>query len=366
VMDYPSPYVKITNGKLDLSEAYTTGIGPYDEWVIRYVYVQFPPGTNERAELEAMVRQGPLYVTDSESRPAGSAHPQSSLWDAPGDPIEMLRHDIEVRRIALSQFGLRNIGVGTPLAQLEELLVPLYLHHRYQLEAAAKSIGGLDYTYTVKENGALVPQPIRRIVPAARQREALSLVLSTLEPSFLKIPQRIVDLIPPRGDVAVTSNTELFDHATAPLFDPISAAVSSVEITLDALLSPQRAARMDEFHAEDSQNPGFNEALGGIVRIVTHPGDGIDGAITRAAAWATTTRLMALADDEDASAQVRADAAEGLRGISARLTNASAEPAEVAHRHALREAIEQFLSRPGQTRTQPKPPSVPPGMPIGD
>src|SRR5258708_32902484 len=97
----------------------------------------------------------------------------------------MLRHEIDVRRIALSQFGLRNIPMGTPLAQLEEMLVPLYLHHRYQLEAAAKSIGGLDYRYSVKEEGGLVPTPTRRIVPAAGRCRAPPPDLSTAEPYFL-------------------------------------------------------------------------------------------------------------------------------------------------------------------------------------
>ena len=365
VMDYPSPYVKITNGQLDLSDAYAVGIGPYDKWAITYAYAQFPPGSDQKAELDKIATHGPLYVTDSESRPIRSAHPQSSLWDSPGDPIEMLRHEIEVQHIALSQFGLRNIGVGTPLSQLEELLVPLYLHHRYQLEAAAKSIGGLDYTYTVKENGALIPLPTRKIVPAARQREALSLVLSTLEPSFLQIPQRIVDLIPPRGDVDVTSNTELFEHRTEPVFDPISAATASAEITLDALLSPERGARMEEFHAENAQNPGFNEALDRIVNIVTRHESGMAGAITRATAWVTATRLMDLANDANADPQVRADATQALRAIRVRLVPGSRDESEAAHVNALRDDIDRFLARPEQPRTQPKAPTVPPGMPIG-
>src|SRR5439155_500286 len=131
------------------------------------------------------------------ARPVSAAHPLASVWDQPGDPIAMLRHEIEVRRIALSQFGVRNLAVGEPLSSLEEKLVPLYLHHRYQLEAAAKSIGGVDYTYAVKENGAVIPQPVRHIVAPERQRDAIAAVLLTLEPSFLELPRRILDLLPP-------------------------------------------------------------------------------------------------------------------------------------------------------------------------
>ncbi|HSY51522.1 MAG TPA: zinc-dependent metalloprotease [Thermoanaerobaculia bacterium] len=367
VMDYPAPYVKITGGKLDLSDAYAKGIGSYDKWVIRYAYAQFSLGANEEQELDRIVREAPLFITDPESRPVSAAHPQASVWDSPGNAVEMLGHEIEVRRIALSQFGLGNIPIGTPLAELEEMLVPLYLHHRYQLEAAAKSIGGLDYTYSVKEEDGLVPTPTRRILPAAAQRDALSAVLSTLDPGFLEIPPRILALIPPRGNVDVTSNTELFEHHTTPAFDPVSAAVASADITLAALLDPRRAARLVQFHAEDAANPDFNEVVGDVIAAVTRHEAGYRGAIVRATARLAATRLMDLAANGDADPQVRAEASEGLRRLAVKLGDAGIhDDAEIAHRHALREDIARFLERPDQPRTQPKLPEVPPGPPIGD
>src|SRR5437867_11866402 len=205
VMDYPAPYVKINNGKLDLSDAYARGIGIYDILAIRFAYTQFAPGANEDVELNRMIRDAEngkppmLFIKDEDARPVSAAHPLASVWDSPSDPVNMLRHEIEVRRIALEQFGLRNLPVGEPLSSLEETLVPLYLHCRYQLEAAAKSIGGVYYTYAVKEHGAIVPPQVRQIVPADRQRDAMAVVMSTLEPSFLQIPQRVINLIPPRA-----------------------------------------------------------------------------------------------------------------------------------------------------------------------
>ena len=366
VMDYPAPYVKITNGKLDLSDAYATGIGAYDKWAIRYAYAQFAPGANEQEELNRIVAVGPLYVTDPESRPVSAAHPQGSVWDSPGDPVAMLEHEMEVRRIALSQFGLRNIPVGTPLANLEEMLVPLFLHHRYQLEAAAKSIGGLDYTYSVKESGGVAPQPTRKILAPQRQREALAAVLSTLDASFLEVPQRIVNLIPPRGDVDVTSNTELFEHHTTPAFDPLDAARASADITLLALLDPRRAARLDRFHAESSANPGFPEVLNDLIAVATREESGVGASIRRATARLFAVRTMELAANRDADLQVRAEASEALRKLAARLAPAATDSSEIAHRHALREDIERFLARPDQPRIQPRLPEVPPGPPIGD
>src|SRR6185436_5918785 len=159
VMDYPAPYVKITNGKLDLSEAYTTGVGPYDIAAIKYAY---QPVASD-AELEALAKAVPLFVSDPHSRPASGAHPLGSVWNNGADPVAMLRHEIEVRRIALAQFDLRNLDRGEPLSALEEKLVPLFLHHRYQLEAAAKSIGGVSFTYD------MTPP---RAVPTKQQRDA--------------------------------------------------------------------------------------------------------------------------------------------------------------------------------------------------
>jgi hypothetical protein len=367
VMDYPAPTVKITNGKLDLSDAYAKGIGVFDVFAIRFAYSQFPPGANEDEELDRIIRDAEsgnppmLFIKDEDARPVSAAHPLASVWDSPGDPVNMLRHEIEVRRIALEQFGLRNLALGEPLSSLEEKLVPLFLHHRFQLEAAAKSIGGVYYTYAVKEKGAIVPPEVRRIVPPASQRDAINAVMSTLDPAFLQIPQRIIDLIPPRAFGYERGTAELFEKRTTPVFDPISAAMSSADITLGALLDPRRAARMDLFHAEDASNPDFNEVLGRLLDVVTH-----SGSISRATCRLAATRLMDLANNRDADPQVRAEASEALRGLASRLAAPTTDLAEVAHRHALRDDIQRFLERPDQPRTQPRPPEIPPGPPIGD
>src|SRR5688572_18600389 len=259
VMDYPAPYVKITNGRLDLSEAYTSGVGPYDVAAIKYAY---QPVSND-AELEALAKAVPLFVSDPHSRPVSGAHPLGSVWDNGADPIAMLRHEIEVRRIALEQFGMRNLDAGQPLSALEEKLLPLYLHHRYQLEAAAKSIGGVSFTYATPP----------RVVPAKQQRDALAAVLATLDPKFLAIPQRIVDLIPPPAYAHGDANTELFPRRTDPIFDPIAAAMTSADVTLSALLAPPRAARL----TQQEDNLTLRDVTEALVDVAAR-----QGAITRA------------------------------------------------------------------------------------
>src|SRR5258708_16836863 len=154
VMDYPAPWVDIKDGKLDLSNAYATGIGEFDKFSVKYAYSQFPPGRDQAAELEQIVEDavahGMLYIQDSHRRPLGSAHPAASLWDSGSDAVATLKHELEVRRIGLSQFGLSTIPLGTPLSELEVKLLPPYLHHRDQTAAAAKSVGGVYLTHPVR------------------------------------------------------------------------------------------------------------------------------------------------------------------------------------------------------------------------
>ena len=347
VMDYPAPYVRIVNGKLDLSQAYTNGVGPYDIAAIRYTYA---PVSSE-AELDALARAVPLFVSDPHSRPVGGAHPLGSVWDNGADPIATLRHELEVRRIALGQFGLRNISEGRPLSSLEEVLLPLYLHHRYQLEAAAKSIGGVSFSYAVKE--ASTTGPAQRVVPEPQQREALSAVLATLEPRFLEIPQRIVDLIPPPSYAHGDANTELFPRRTDPVFDPVAAAMTSADITISALLDPARSARL----TQQDGNLTMRDVTDALVDVAA-----AQGRITRATRTVLMTRLALLARKVEAAPQVRAEAFDALRRLSARLTPAGDE-AERADRLAVRDEIARFLARPEEWKA-PVLPAVPPGPPI--
>ena len=359
VMDYPAPYVKITDGKLDLSDAYTNGVGPYDLWAIRYAYAQFAPGANEDAELNKIAREALLFVQDSHSRPVSGAHPLGSVWDNGGDPVAMLRHEIEVRRIALEQFGLRNLAVGEPLSNLEEKLVPLYLHHRYQLEAAVKSVGGLYFSYAVKDEGGVSPKDVRRVVPAKQQREALAAVLSTIHPAFLAIPQRILDLIPPQAYNSGTERSELFPRRTDPVFDPISAATTAADLTISALLDPSRNARLIQFHAENRENPSLREVHDALIDATM-----LSDVITRATRSLLVTRLVQLAQNRDADPQVRAEATDALRRLSARLAAPLNDASEAAHRRATRDDIERFLSRPAEPWQPANVPPIPPGPPI--
>ena len=256
VMDYPAPWVDIKDGKLDLSNAYAAGIGEFDKFAVKYAYTQFAPGADENQELEKIledgVAHGMLYIQDSDARPISSAHPLASLWDNGSDPVATLAHEMQVRKIGLEQFGLQSIPVGTPLSELELRLVPLYLHHRYQLIAAAKSIGGVNFTYAVRTPHGPNPPTVAQIVPAPKQREALRLIVETLSVDVLRIPERILALIPPPASGYGDATAEPFGRRTDPTFDPIGAAQIAADVTLTALLNAQRGARLIEQHGRDA------------------------------------------------------------------------------------------------------------------
>lgn len=259
VMDYPAPRILITNGQLDLSDAYGVGIGEYDKFAVKWAYSDFPDGTDEATALGEIVRDGLdrniRFLADQDARPAGGAHPLAGLWDNGSDPIANLRHEMEVRRIALGQFSERVIREGAPMAQLEEVLVPLFLHHRYQVEAAAKSIAGVDYTYALRGDGQVPNQ----IVSPARQRDALASVLETVSPEALALPEGIISMIPPRA--FGMNSGEVFQKGTSPSFDPLGAAASAADISLSFVFQSQRMARLVEFNARNDDNPSLEEVV---------------------------------------------------------------------------------------------------------
>lgn len=367
VMDYPAPLVEIKSGKLDLSNAYGTGVGAYDKFAIKYGYSEFPPGAEEAGELEAIVREGVkeglLFISDADARPAGAAHPLASLWDNGDDPIAMLRHEMEVRRIALGSFGLGSIPKGTPLSLLAAKLLPLYLHHRYQLQAAVKTLGGVHYTYAVRTGAGASPDRVQQIVAAGRQREALRAVLDTIKPEELVIDRRILDLIPPGAFGFGGGTMELFNGNTDPAFDPIAAATIAADLAVSALLEENRAARLIEFNALNASNPDFKEVVGALLERTWKsplPSDRYQAAITRAVQSLVITRLMDLAANNNANAQVRAVATGALREMAIVLRRTVD-----AHRRATRDDIERFLARPDAMHKQTAPHPAPPGDPIG-
>jgi hypothetical protein len=374
VMDYPAPLVEVRDGRLDLSNAYATGIGEYDKFATRYAYSQFTSGTDEAAGLaqvvDAGLEAGMLFIGDDDARRPDAAHPLANLWDNGADPVASLQQQLEVRRIALDQFGLGALPPGMPLSLLEARLLPLYLHHRYQLQAALKSVGGAYFTYAIRTREGSQPADVQRIVAPAEQRRALDAVLSTIDARVLTLPPRILDLIPPAAYGYRGGIPEMFPHGTGPVFDPIAAATVAADLAVSGLLQPARAARLELFHARDAANPGFEEVIRALLRhtwgLPSRRGPGAQetaggqlGEVRRAVQWLVATRLMDLGASPEAAPGVRAVATSGLRRLAAQLAARTD-----AHSRDTRDEIERFLTRPNTPRTPTPPPPVPAGEPI--
>ncbi len=120
--------------------------------------------------------------------------PNGNLWDNGADAIAELENLLKVRAYALGRFSENNIRPGRPLATLEEVLVPLYLLHRFQVQAVGKIIGGQNFTYALRGDGQV---PITG-VDGKRQREAIDALFNTLSPAVLLLPENVLQLIPAR------------------------------------------------------------------------------------------------------------------------------------------------------------------------
>ena len=372
VMDYPAPLIGIrADSTLDFSRAYATGIGVWDVQQVRYAYTQFAPGADERAGLQAILAEnrakGYLYVSDADTRPAGAAHPLAAMWDNGDDPIAGLAHERAVRRIALRRFGERNLPPGSPRSTLDQVLVPLYFHHRYALDACAKSIGGLDYAYSVRGDGTPPATP----VPAARQRAALEAVLATLDPAELDLPEPLLGLLAPAAE-AYPPHHERFGSGTSPAFDALGAAGTAAEMTLADLLPPERLARLVDFHRRDTSFPGVEEVLDALVRRVfagPAPAAARLREVRRTVQAATARALIAAAAQPAQTPAVRAALVATLRRLEGRVSaGPGAEAADRALSAALAGDLQRWLARPAAAApamVQAGAPEPPPGPPIG-
>jgi hypothetical protein len=369
VMDYPHPVIELENGRVALgSRSYADEIGAWDKVAIQYGYTDFPPGTDEDAALaeilQAGMRDGITFLSDQDGRPAGSAHPNVHLWDNGATAAGELQRMMDVRRVALDNFGETAIRTGDPMATMEEALVPLFLFHRYQAEATTKVVAGQYYTYALRGDG----QDPLRPVPATEQMAALDALARTLHPAELTIPRSILDNLPPRP-FRFGPHQELFRRHTGLVFDAVAPATAAAAATLRFLLQPERAARMIQQKALDPSLPGFTE----VIHHVTQATFGLDvrdsyqAEVSRAVERVFIDRLMALAASAP-MAQVRAEAQYALEEMAVWLAEASdtAAAGDKAHYRLLRSDIGRFMERPHAPVTAPDSPSMPPGSPIGE
>jgi len=378
VMDYPPPRITVRDGALDLSDAYKTGIGSWDRFAIKWLYTPVADGAEGRRQLDAIVADGyahgQRYVSDDDARPTGAANPAGALWDDGTDPVEGLAHVLEVRRIALQHFGVRNLPPGSPVSDLRRVLVPIYLFHRYQVDAAAKLVGGIDFTYAVRGD----PREASKVIAPADQRRGLDAVLGTLDPSVLDLPDPLLDLLSQGRDSPTDKafDVEVFGPPDAHGFDLGTAADAAVDITVGDLFNTERLNRVAGQGGRDAAQLSVTELVGRTLAAVYRPpGRGSVATASHAAELRrriqarTLIRLASALQDPRLNPGAAAAVRVGLLSQARQLAAATPpDPADLAQARYLsglilaqgRDGIAALAAQDGQRGLRP-----PPGMPIG-
>jgi hypothetical protein len=364
VMDYPHPLLTLKPDQtLDISQMYDEGIGEWDKVGVAYGYQDFPNGVNEAAALKKILddawTKDLRYMTNADLD-VGS---KVDWWVNGTDASRELDRLMEIRRVGLSRFGENAIKTGMPIAQLEDVLVPLYLHHRYAVEGAASVLGGQDYIYAFRGDGRTPTRP----APAAEQRAALTSLMGTISPAALALPQALASMIPPRPP-GWGMTRELFPRNTGGAFDIITPAAAAAGMTISLILDDARAARLVEQKALDASLPGLDDVLaaihGATFNAVTR--SPYEEEVKRATQRVFVDELMNLASGAPMP-QVRALASLYLKRIGSEQTTGRAAPImDQAQASMLADDIARFIQRPYSPNEIRQAPQAPPGAPIGD
>ena len=359
VMDYPHPQISFTNGEIDFSNAYATGIGEWDKVTVAYSYSDFGANTDEKDALNKILKtaqdKGLRFITDSDARASGGAHALAHLWDNGKVAAEELNDVLALRKKAILNFSKDNIRSYEPYSVLEDVFVPLYFYHRYQTEAATKVIGGLDYNYAVKGDGQLTTEAINAKV----QNETLDAILKTLNAETLAIPKEKLNLFPPRA-FGYNRTRESFKGKTGVAFDPLSAANTASDMTLKYLLHPQRANRLVLQKSLDNNQLSLDDVIDNIVKQTFEKTyeDAYLIKIQQQINVNVLKYLMNLAVNDESYFQTKAIANKAIRNIAQ--GNLSLDEMKMQYNSMIKE----FYEHPEKFKLEASP-KIPDGSPIG-
>lgn len=358
VMDYPHPYITLEGNQIDLSDSYDDKIGLWDKRTIMYGYAEFDENADVQKELNQILRGtkdlGLLYMSDQDARPMGSAHPKAHLWDNGNNPIDELERISILRSYSLDNFGADNLPNGTPYSEAEKVIVPVYLMHRYQIEAVSKLISGINYNYAVKGFDNPENSPVDDIT----QDKALQALLNTLKPQELAFPKKALDVLLPAAK-GYGRNRESFDSKTTMVFDPNNSAEALSNFVLKLLLHPERLSRLNQ------QNTSLSKYLNTIRKRLFNgsKGDIFEDQLSMIPQKIFVIHLIKLATAKDIDKQVTAMAQLKLAEIASLLKNGNTD-AWKAHNLYLQKLINKLNSQPELVEL-PGLAKMPPGSPIG-
>ncbi len=373
VMDYPAPLVTVAaDGTLDVSRAYGVGVGSWDIQAIRWLYTEFDGADAELAGLAQILddgaRAGRIYLTDRDARAPGSAHPLASLWDNGSDPVAALEQALAVRRTAIANFGLHNLPAGAPIAELEEVFAPVYFHHRYQIDAALKSVGGLDYAYALND-AAPSASTVARDLPDALQQRATQVLFAAMAPEVLDVPDHVAQYLLPRPP-GVPSSREQFTSRNAPGFDALGAAATAARPIIDGLLVPERLHRLEDVARREPSRALTAQrvisTLATTANPVTYPNDERLFAVAHVVGRDIVEALIGASVDERLRPTVRAEIEAALTDLRAQTAPRDPNAAHARASASIHATLNRWLARPpGARAPTPRAADLPPGSPIG-
>jgi len=364
VMDYPHPTLSIKDGKVDFTDAYDTKIGDWDKVSIAYSYGEYLE--DEDASLSKLLdeafKKGARFISDQDARPLGSAHAYAHLWDNGSDVSEELENLLSIRRNSIANFSKDNIKSNQPYSVLEDVFVPLYFLHRYQTEGVIKVIGGLDYTYAIKDDGNTI---VKRI-PGKLERKALVSVIKTLSVEELAIPKKILDLFPPRA-FNYGRTRESFKSKTGVAFDPFGAVETASAMTLGLLLHPERVTRLVQHKSLDSSQLGLVEVLDDLIANSFQKSykNSYYQELQNIVNYQVLNHLFYLSSNKDMYWQVNAIVNDKIDKINTLLNNSKTPGIQKIYHKDMIKMISNFKKNPTKFK-KPITPKIPDGSPIGN
>ena len=363
VMDYPHPLVSLDNsGEITFDGVYDDKIGDWDKFTIAYGYQDFPDDISEEEALSEMITKtqedGYKFISDSDARPAGGAHANAHLWDNGSDPISELNRLMEVRKVALDKMGVNSITSGTPLSELEKVLVPIYLLHRYQVDAVSKIIGGLNYSYSVKGDATT---PMVMPVDPGTQGRAVDALINTLKPENLRLSEDLLSLLTPPA-YGYPRSRETFNSKTNVAFDALAPAESHIDMTMDFLLHKDRLARIHRYGVTGMSVLDLGPFLSMISQQIFEmtSTDSYDESLIQLTQKIYHTHLLALAHNSSVDINVAAAVNHELTEIQGKYLTDTDSP----HVKYLITMMERAALH-GADMKLPELSEMPPGSPIG-
>ena len=364
VMDYPHPTLSIKDGKVDFTDAYDTKIGNWDKVSIAYSYGEYLEDEDVSLSklLDEAFKKGARFISDQDARPLGSAHAYAHLWDNGSNVSEELENLLSIRRNSIANFSKDNIKSNQPYSVLEDVFVPLYFLHRYQTEGVIKVIGGLDYTYAIKDDGNTI---VKRI-PGKSERKALVSVIKTLSVEELAIPKKILDLFPPRA-FNYGRTRESFKSKTGVAFDPFGAVETASAMTLGLLLHPERVTRLVQHKSLDSSQLGLVEMLDDLIANSFQKSykDSYYQELQNIVNYQVLNHLFHLSSNKDMYWQVNAIVNDKIDKINTLLNNSKTPGIQKIYHKDMIKMISKFKKNPTKFK-KPITPKIPDGSPIGN